>query len=169
MLTTKPTNWISIYPKELASYIQYNNKYIPRMISQNESLIQYHRYWIRELKEVFKLTGLANYFHVDYYFFEGKNTNQLYTHPVPSNEFYELTINTDNIQSQNIINSKKMYKGYQIKYWFFKNWCKAYQDYDKYLILDKSNTIQDNKDYYVEGVWIKDKYMNCKIVTSTGE
>lgn len=153
-----------IYPKELAIKLKFNTKYIPRHIDTMESLSIYHKYWIDELRGFFKLTNIQEYFHVKYYFLESKNTNQLYTYPINDSNFYELMNNNKNIHKEDIINTDNIYNGYEIKYWFYKNWSKKLIDFSKYIKLDGTNPINDNKKYKVTAVYINNLYRNCKII-----
>lgn len=155
-----------IYPKELESCIRFNTKYIPRLIDHREYLVLFKRYWIKEVNGIYKLTKIEEYFRNYYYYLEGKDSSQLYTYPLDDNMFYEMVVNTDDILTQNIINNDTEYKGYEIKYWFYKKWNKKYKDYEKFLSVDSPNKIDDNKDYKVYGIIIKGRYQNCKMILS---
>lgn len=157
---------VHVYPKELEAHCKFNSKYIPRSINRNEELNLYHKYWVKDLKEIFKVTKIEEYFKNQYYYLEGRNTNQLYTFPLVENEFYEIMINDNDILHQDIINSNESYKGYLIKYWFFKKSSKKYKEFEKYISYTSDHSIDDNKSYKIEATKIKNSYHNCKIICS---
>ena len=158
---------IQIYPKQLETYIRFHNKYIPRKIQSKEKLIQYHRYWIAEVDGIYKLTKIEEYFHNLYYFFEGKDSGQLYTYPLDGNIFYELQINTEDILSKNIINDDNKYKGSEIKFWFYKKWNKKYIEFERYIDINSEKSIQDDRIYKLYGELIEGQYQNCKVLNRT--
>lgn len=154
-----------IYPKELEKNIRFNTKYIPRKINNKERLIYYHRYWIGEYDGIYKLSKIEEYLKIQYYYLESKSTSQLYTYPINEDNFYELMTNDGDLLSKDIIDNKTRYKGYEIKYWFYKNWNKKYKDFEKYLIYNSPSCIDDNSEYIVQTVIVNYEYRSCKIVT----
>ena len=157
---------IDIYPKDLLAVISSSDKYIPRQMDYKDIPTLYHKFWIEDLHGLFKLTAIAEYFKVYYYFFEGKETNQLYTNPLNSSKFYEMMLNNYNILDKDIVNDNNVYRGYEIKYWFFKKWCKKYYDFERYLKMNTDITLNDNKKYLVNAVLVNGLYMNCKITNA---
>ena len=154
---------IEIYPKNLMKSIK-NTKYIPRRIGKKERLVCFHRFWIGSVDAVYKLSNIEDIGNIHYYFFENKSTTQIYTYPISDNDFYELTINTDDLLSKDIIDNKTKYKGYEIRYWFYKNWDNKYKDFKKYLDLRSRSLIDDNSTYIVQAMIINGEYRNCKLI-----
>jgi hypothetical protein len=153
-----------IYPKELDAIVRFNTKYIPREIKQKEELIPYHKYWIKDMEGIYKLTKIEEYFKVNYYYLENKSSSQLFTYPLEEGRFFELVNNTDDLLEKDIIDNETVYEGYKIKYWFYKNWNKQFEDYLKYIAYTSMYAIKDNSNYIVQGVYLKNKYRNCKII-----
>lgn len=145
---------IHIYDERLEKEI-INTKYIPRKIKSNEKLKIHHKYWINEYNGTVKVSDIDYIAGTEYYTIKfDKNMSACFSYPVYFSEIYELLHNNENIENQDIINSKLSYSGAEIKFWFIVNKIDLsnpdYKGFIPFLIPSSKNVVSDNKYYFVK-------------------
>lgn len=143
-----------IYSEALEEEI-IKTRYIPRRIKKNEKLKVFHKYWMPEFGGTVKVNNIEYYDGITYYFLRfAKNMMANISHPIGSENVYELLHNYDEIENDNIINSSKSYSGAEIKFWFIANKIDfsnpLYEGFLSFLQDESLNVVSDNKFYFVK-------------------
>ena len=132
---------------------------IPRKLKHHEILTLFHIYYSDSLGD-FKVKMIDNIYDNAYYFIDQyDNMSSVISEPIRG--IYELMPNHEKFETKEIINTKKSYPGYKIKYWFWKNKSHKYDGYNRFLI--GKFQINDNKYYTVIGKYDNDTWKDCFI------
>ena len=144
-----------IYTRNIRDIID-KTEFIPRKLSQSETLKVYHRYYIPEDNLFFKVLDQVTIDNFLYY--EIRDNQDHYSFicsPFEETVIYEMYV-TDkyNIREiDNIINNKEYYMGYEIQYWFYYKQIDLdsdrYRKFNSFIDLNSLNTINPNKSYMI--------------------
>ena len=157
------------YPKKLISYIK-NSKttYIPKKLDKGHKYLkQYKKHYTEEFNPDYYFKVLNNYKIEDNVYSEITFSYFMYwciPNPVQVENIYELSFDIRNVMKEkDLVNSGKSYFGYEIKYWFYKNYKNKYKEFKEYLEDNSESCINDYNKYILTGTLKSEKYINCKI------
>jgi hypothetical protein len=142
-----------IFPKELLDICK--DDFIPRLLKADDKIKVHKKYYFPDMGELLTCYDVQEYYGEEYYFLSNNNKSIVLTYPVIDkcymfiSDRYEITI-------RHIINDRKSYKGYQIKWWFFKNYHIKY----KYFVQDVSS-LDDDGLYKIFGKFENRVYKDC--------
>ena len=157
------------YPKKLLYQIK-NSKtvYIPKKLDREHRYLKiYKKYYSEELNVDYYFKVLDNYKINNNIYSEITFSYSLYwciPNPIEVENIYELSFDIRNVMKEkDLVNSNKSYFGYEIKYWFFKNYKNKYKEFKEYVEDDSKKCINNYNKYILSGTLKSGKYINCKI------
>lgn len=157
------------YPEKLMHILKNSRApFIPKKLSLNQKDLRlYHRYYSSEFNpdSYFKVIetydieeetyGTLSFADNIYWCISINNIN--------TNNVFELIYDKNKILNSNIINSGISYKGYEIKYWFYKNYNKRYSEFLPYIEENGNCKLADQTKYFVSASYVNRNYINPKI------
>jgi hypothetical protein len=127
----------------------------PRKLRVNERLVVGKRYYFPDMKQKLKCINIDKIDGFIFYYLANDSFQHVFSHPL-GYEAYILIPDKDNLLNKNIVNDENVYKGYQIKWWFYKHNYKRYKNF-----INQLNTLNDNNMYVVSGILKHKVYVNC--------
>jgi len=145
-----------LFPPDLCKVTEKHT--IPRILRKSEELNLYRKYYFPDFNKKFKCNAIESIDGFIFYFLSNDTFQYVLPFPIEY-ECYTFTLDKYNIMERNIINDEYVYRGYQIKWWFYKHPYYKYSNFRNYL-----NSISDDNVYSVHGKYENGKYVDCQIV-----
>ena len=149
-------NEYPIYPDALKALT--GEGYIPRLLRNDEHLLLYKKYYFPDMDQKVKCTNIETYFGVEYYFLQNDTFQYVLHYPIDTN-CYIFTLDKYDIMKRHIINDKQIYRGYQIRWWFFVHQKPKYRNF-----LELLPSISDDDIFKVYGELENGKYKECRYI-----
>jgi hypothetical protein len=147
----------NLYPSGLENVTLEN--LIPKQLTKNDRLKIYHKYFFQSSQLLFKCTNTITVFGTEYYFLENDDKQLVIPYPVDQLG-YGFILDKFNVNGkEDIVNDNCSYKGYQLKWWFYKHRNMMFKNFYEQLFA-----IDDNKLYTLQAKLEKDVYKDCKFL-----
>jgi len=157
------------YPEQLIDILDRSRvSFIPKRLPKDQNNIkQFRRYYCKDFMSESYFKVIETYMVENELYGILKFIDDLYwTIPIENintENIYEIIYDKNCILNQNIINSGRSYKGYEIRYWFFKNYNHKYSGFTPYIEDDGKCCLAEHISYFISADLINNKYTNIKI------
>jgi len=156
------------YPDNLIEILDKSRfNYIPKIIEKDSELLCYRKYYSSDFIQdsYFKVTDT---FMVDGYKYAELSFSDTTFWMIPATSgnynIYELLMdNIGILDEKDIVNNKRAYYGYEIKYWFFKNYRHKYVEFKPFVEDTSITSINDNTKYFLNGEFVNNRYINARV------
>lgn len=146
----------NLFPSELVDVTDKHT--IPRILRDNEELNLFRKYYFPEFNQKFKCVGIEPMNGFIFYFLSNDTLQYVLSFPIDY-KCYTFTLDKYDIMSRDIVNDDHVYRGYQLKWWFYKHRSYKYNNFREFI-----ESIDDDSVYMVTGKFERGKYVDCKII-----
>ena len=147
---------INIFPDGLSEITDIG--FIPRIVRDDERLKVHKRYYFPEFNQKMKCTDVEIINDIEYYYLSNDNFQYVMSYPI-SHTCFVFTKDKYDIMSRHIINSNQVYRGYQLKWWFYNHNYTRYNNFIKLL-----SDICDDDIYKIYGRLEYGQYVDAKFI-----